>query len=159
MAHFDRHFTRVGRSGSAALRSWTARTSCAGFAVVTMAAVVPSARPAAAQLPFPRLDSIFPPGAAAGSSIEVRLRGADLDDLTQLRFTHVGLDATPRMDEPEMFHPAARPRPGEFTVRIDKDVPPGIYEVQAIGRFGISNPRRFHVDALENAVETGAREG
>ena len=40
---------------------------------------------------------------------------------------------------------AAEPLANEFTVTIAADVPPGIYDVRAVGTFGVSNPRSFVV--------------
>ena len=39
-----------------------------------------------AQLPVPRIDSIFPLGSKAGSSIEVVIKGSDLDPSGKLFF-------------------------------------------------------------------------
>ena len=45
---------------------------------------------ASAQLPQPKLHTVFPPGAKIGSTVEVAVTGAELDDV-QLRFTHPGI--------------------------------------------------------------------
>src|SRR5262249_39021142 len=43
--------------------------------------------------------------------------------------------------------------PNQFVVSIGKDVPPGIYEVRAMGRFGLSNPRSFAVGILNETTD------
>lgn len=86
-----------------------------------------------AQLPAARLHTIFPPGAKVGSQIEVKLDGIDLDDVTQLHF-----------DNPDIRSQTTG-EPGRLIVQVAADVPPGIHEVRAVGRFGISNARAFVV--------------
>ena len=44
-----------------------------------------------AQLPAPRLDSIFPMGCKAGGSVDITLKGADLTDDGQLFFNSSAL--------------------------------------------------------------------
>lgn len=93
-----------------------------------------------AQLPVARLSTVFPPGGRAGTTVDVTVAGADLDDLSRLLFSHTNIVA--------QSGPAAReqnPEPGRFQVAIGADVPVGVYEARAIGRFGVSNPRSFVV--------------
>ncbi len=94
--------------------------------------VLLAATAARADLPSPRLDRVFPLGGAAGSTVEVEIAGADLDDATALRFDRAGLTATPVKDR-------------TFRVTIAPDVPPGTYDVRAVGRYGVSSPRLFEV--------------
>jgi hypothetical protein len=94
--------------------------------------------PVQAQLPSIRLDSIFPAGGRAGAAVEVQVAGADFEDVKGLRFSHPGLRAEPL-------------GPGKFKVAIAADTPPGLHDVRAIGRHGISNPLAF-------AVSTGLEE-
>ncbi|MGI8981522.1 MAG: PPC domain-containing protein [Pirellulaceae bacterium] len=89
---------------------------------------------AVADLPFPRLDRIAPLGAAAGSSVEVEIQGADLEDVKSLRFDYPGLYAEP-----------VPMKERTFKVTVAADVPAGTYDVRAVGRFGVSNPRLFAV--------------
>jgi hypothetical protein len=118
------------------------------------AAAVCVATMAHAQLPVTQLTSIFPPGGKAGASVDVTIAGADMDDALKLVFNHTGLAATPKMSVATALMPA-RPIDNQFTVKISNDVPPGTYEVQALGRFGLSNPRSFVVGAGNEAVEPG----
>src|SRR5262245_39479756 len=88
--------------------------------------------PAAAELPSPRLDRIFPLGATAGSSVEIDIIGADIEDGKTLLFDHPGFKVTLVRDR-------------RFKVNVGANVPPGTYDVRVVGRFGVSNPRLFGV--------------
>jgi hypothetical protein len=107
------------------------------FAVLTLAA-----GQANAQLPVSRLNSVFPPGGKAGGSVEVIVAGADLEDLTGLRFTHDGIQARLKTNN-------------TFVVEIKSDVPPGAYEAHVACRYGISNPRAFTVGDRPESAESG----
>ena len=100
---------------------------------------------AAAQLPEVRLDSVFPAGGQLGTSFDVRLRGSEIDGADRLWFSQPGITAEQKMDPASEFRPDPRPRAGEFTITIADDVAPGLYEVRAFGRNGLSNPRTFAV--------------
>jgi hypothetical protein len=88
--------------------------------------------PARADLPSPRFDRLTPLGATAGSSVEVEIAGADIEDVKTLRFDHPGLRAEFLKDR-------------RFRVAVAADVPTGTYDVYLVGRFGVSNPRLFAV--------------
>jgi hypothetical protein len=97
----------------------------------------------AQQLPSAQLFAVSPPGGRQASTVELKLAaGADLDGADRLYFSHPGIVA--RLLEGTS---------DRFTVTIDADVPPGLYDVRAIGRFGISNPRTFAVDGLPEVNE------
>jgi Bacterial pre-peptidase C-terminal domain len=85
-----------------------------------------------AELPHIRLDSIFPLGGQAGSEVTLDIGGKDLDDARGLHFDHAGLKATHVKDR-------------QYRVTIAADVPPGSYEVRAIGKYGISGVQLFEV--------------
>ena len=51
------------------------------------------ALPGSAQMPVARLLTVFPPGGAAGATVEVTVSGADLEQAAQLRFTSSGIQA------------------------------------------------------------------
>jgi hypothetical protein len=85
-----------------------------------------------ADLPSLRFDRLTPLGAAAGSTVEVEIAGADIDDVKTLLFDHSGFKAEHLKDR-------------RFRVTIAADVPEGTYDVRLLGRFGISNPRLFAV--------------
>ena len=93
------------------------------------------AQPARAQLPAARLLAVFPPGGQTGTTVEVAARGADLDDPVRLQFSHPGITTVSNEG-------------AQFKVAIASNVPPGTYEARFLGRFGLSNPRRFVVGNL-----------
>lgn len=95
---------------------------------------------ASAQLPQPKLHTVFPPGAKTGTSVDVAVTGAELDDI-QLRFSHPGITAK------------ALAKANDFAITVAANVPPGIYEAQVFGRFGLSNPRSFVVGTLPEVAE------
>jgi hypothetical protein len=111
--------------------------------------------PAFGQLPTAQLTSVFPPGGKQGSAVEVTVAGADLDDLEKLVFNHPGLSAVAKMIAATELEPTPRPVPNQFTVKIAADVPPGVYEARAAGRFGLSNPRSFAVGVLNELTDGG----
>ncbi len=109
---------------------------------------------ASAQLPQCRLHAVFPPGAQAGTEVDVTVTaGQDLDDLTTLQFNHPGLTATQKTTE---VAGQTKPVNTSFTVKVAPDVPAGFYEVRALGLYGLSNPRTFvvgsHPEQLENTA-------
>ena len=61
----------------------------------TLFAILLLASTLRADLPAIRLTSVFPPGARAGTTVDVTVTGADLDDLSDLRFSHPGVFARP----------------------------------------------------------------
>lgn len=106
-----------------------------------------------AQLPGTRLDSVFPPGAQVGQTVEVTLSGVDLDDVDRLEFSHPGITATRKMAEPGPFDDGPQPVENQFVVSVKANVPAGQHEVRCQGKYGLSNPRTFVVDTLAEALE------
>jgi hypothetical protein len=97
--------------------------------------------PILADLPSPRLDRLTPLGGAAGSTVEIEVVGADIEDGKTLLFDHPGFKAEHLNDR-------------RFRITIAADVPMGTYDVRLLGRFGISNPRLFAVSrGLTEVVE------
>lgn len=94
------------------------------------------------QLPTARLDGVFPAGVRAGTEVEVVLTGADLDDADRLMFSDGGLSAV-------------RVEGMKFKVTASAGMAPGLYEVRAAGKYGISASRLFAVGAIGEVVETG----
>jgi hypothetical protein len=95
---------------------------------------------AVAQLPAARLLTISPLGAKVGSTIEIFVIGQDLDELKQLRFSHPGITA-------------AHVESNLFMVTVGSDIPPGTYDVRAVGKYGASNPRVFSVGVLKEITK------
>ncbi len=111
-----------------------------------------------AQLPSAALNSVFPPGAKQGTTLDVAVAGANLDDGTQLVFSHPGITAQPKMTEPDDFHPTPTKIPDQFSVTIAADVPAGMYEVRHVGLYGASNPRSFVVGTLNEVLDVGGNQ-
>jgi hypothetical protein len=88
------------------------------------------------------LTALQPFAATRGTSIEVKLVGQDLDELTSLRFSDSRITAKAKAGAADTF-----------VVTVPADVPPGVCDVRAVGRYGVSNPRAFVVETL--AVVSG----
>ncbi len=73
--------------------------------------------------------------------------------MDRLLFSHAGITAVQKTTDPGPFQSRPQPQSGQFVVTIAPDVPPGIYEVRAVGRFGVSNPRAFVVGDLPEVRE------
>ena len=96
-----------------------------------------------AQLPSTQLFAIFPTGGQAGQVVDLQLtRGHDLEEIHRVIFNHPGISALPKLENvADTLKDVSNP----FTVTISADVPPGPYEVRAVGLYGVSNPRTFVV--------------
>jgi hypothetical protein len=104
--------------------------------------------------PHARLDTVTPPGGKIGTTVEVVLSGADLEDITALYFSDGRLKAElvpPPPPDPKVKNPP--PHPLMFKVTIPADMPVGIYDVRAVGKWGITNPRAFAVGDLAEVME------
>ncbi|HVW38767.1 MAG TPA: PPC domain-containing protein, partial [Pirellulales bacterium] len=121
--------------------------------LLALAAWLASAASAAAQLPVARLTSVFPPGGQRGHAVEISIAGADLDSVDRLLFSHPDISAQPKLREPGEFETGPQPVANQFEVKIGADVPPGAYEVRAVGKYGVSNPRAFLVGASVELLE------
>lgn len=98
------------------------------------------ARPATADGPAPRLSVVNPPGAQVGTTVEVQVSGTGLEGITALR-----------CDEPRIR--ATAKGGGRFTLQIPAEVPPGLYDLRALGPNGLSAPRGFFVSPRETLAE------
>lgn len=96
--------------------------------------------------PVLALEAVFPPALSASHPNAFRVTAGrfnqDVESLvfSDPRITAV-LDAAPNLaldDAPQKNY-------GHFTVTVDPATPPGIYEVWAVGRYGISNSRMIAV--------------
>jgi len=97
-------------------------------------------RPQGQGLPQPLLQSIYPLGVNAGGTVEVNVRGSDLEGATALWFDHPGLRA---------FHVKGT----MFRVACATGAAPGHHDVRAVGPYGVSNPRVFVVGDRPEARE------
>jgi hypothetical protein len=114
-------------------------------AVLVAAAVLGVGANALAQLPTPRLVSVYPTGARQGSGLEVTVTGKDLVDPARLYFSHPGITCE-LIPEPEG-------KPPRFKVAVARDVPVGVHDVRFVGKYGASNPRAFVVGDQEESLE------
>lgn len=97
--------------------------------------------------------------------MEVTVTGSDVDDATELRFTHPGITAKlvpppeePKDDDKKKKAGNAQKKKApvtevKFTVTISKDVPPGSYDARLVNAWGISNPRFFVIGTLPEVAE------
>lgn len=89
---------------------------------------------AQAQLPAPYIDQIYPLGGGPGSTFELELAGNHLEEAATLTSDHPGITGK-----------AIEGKDKRYQVTIAADVPPGIYDVRVVGRFGVSGPRSLQV--------------
>lgn len=102
--------------------------------------LVAASATAHAQLPVPRLNSIFPCGARQSATVECTVAGGELDGATGLLFSHPGITAE-----------AAGPN--KFKVTVANTVPVGPYDVRVVTPHGVSNFRAFNVGDCPEALE------
>jgi len=101
---------------------------------------------AAAQIPAIEMNALVPAGGQIGQMIDVSvIAGANLDEIAHLRFSHPGIVAEVKTQPARLLESLPQPTFGQFQVTIDPEVPPGVYEVRALGRYGLSSPRSFLV--------------
>jgi hypothetical protein len=108
-----------------------------------------------AEFPAPRLAAIHPPGGRQASTIEVTIRGTDLEDAADLIFSHPGITASPLIGLPNEYDPEPPAVPGRLRVSIAADVPPGVYDAAVRCRHGISSPRSFMVGRFPEIQKAG----
>ena len=101
----------------------------------------------AAQFPQPQLHAIFPPGGQRGTSVEVRVFGADLDVLASLSFSDERIQARRKIDG------EGKAKKEEFIVEIPAEIEAGLFELWASGKFGMSNSRLFSVGTREEKTD------
>ena len=92
-----------------------------------------------AQLPAPRLDSIFPMGCKAGGSVDITLKGADLTDDGQLFFNSPGITGESLGK-------------GVFKVNVAGTVSSGSYDLRFGGKDGTTSPISFAVSQREEKI-------
>ncbi len=105
--------------------------------------------------PRPRLETVTPPGGQVGTSVEVTLDGDDLDEIEELYVSDSRIKVEklpdPPVDPKKKKNPP--PPPIRFKLTIPGNMPVGVYDVRAIGKWGISNPRAFVVGDLKEIME------
>ncbi len=112
-------------------------------------------------IPQPRLLTLSPPGAKAGTEVEVSWTGTDLEEPQALLFSHPGIKAEPiippppdpKKVDPKKPAPPAKPPVTRFKVTVPADVPLGFHDVRLVNAWGVSNPRAFVVGDQAEAAE------
>ena len=107
-----------------------------------LAALASMASPVLAQLPTARLDALFPPGLQLGTETAVALTGQDLEDADHLLFSDPGLSAT---------HQEGL----QFKITASAGLRPGLYEVRAAGRYGLSASRLLAIGTFPELTDAG----
>ncbi len=138
------------------------------FGLVLLAVCGPAvAQPPPPGLPSARVQSVFPLGVKAGTSVEVTVTGTDVEEPEKLLFAHPGIkgeyiappkEATPDPKDPKKTVPPAKVNPAgphKFKVTAAADVPPGLYDLRFVGKWGASNPRTF---AVSDQIEVAEKE-
>ena len=110
------------------------------LATTIEAVVRPTTSQAQSQWPQARLTGVNPPSATRGGSVVVTLTGSDLEGVDSLRFSHPGFQVEKTADL-------------TFKVTVGADVPPGRYDLRAVGTYGVTNPRFFTVGARPELAE------
>lgn len=115
------------------------------------------------QIPSIQLSAVSRAVGQAASTFPMRVsEGDQTDEVDRLVFSHPGIVSTLQTSPARMLETEPQPQYGQFSVTIAPEVPPGIYEVRAKGRFGLSNPRAFlvtqspvqHIDAEHTKPDT-----
>lgn len=101
-----------------------------------------------AQLPIHQLHSLSQVGGQRGQTVSLSVSGTDLLDVRQLVFSDKNLQAQLVPGATDPVTELSQPQWGNFTLTVPADQPLGVYDVWAVGRYGVSNPRRFVVDSL-----------
>ena len=124
----------------------------AGLLALTLVAVTRAQPGLDSALPAPRLYSLTPPGAKAGSVVEVGFTGVDLEEPEQMVFGHPGIKGEPIQPPAPAVDPknppkVAPPKPPvtKFKITVAADVPVGFYDARIVSKWGVSNPRTFVV--------------
>jgi hypothetical protein len=113
------------------------------------------ASPAWAQLPNSRLTTLTPSGAQQGTELELTVGGGDLDNNSQLTFSHPGITATPKTTPAGEFDAGPQRVGNVYIVKVDAAVPAGIYDARVSSDFGLSNPRSFAIGIHPEAKDSG----
>ena len=108
--------------------------------VLAVCAVAVCAMPTRAQLPVPRLNSVFPCGARQGTTVECVIAGGELEGATALVFSQPGITAEPLGNN-------------KFKVTVARDAKLGPCDVRAVTPLGASNFRSFTVGDWPEALE------
>ncbi|MBB5033970.1 hypothetical protein [Prosthecobacter vanneervenii] len=95
-----------------------------------------------ATFPSPTLTSISSLGGKPGSTVEITIKGADLEGPQFLLLN-------------EHLIPLKSTKPNLFTLALPADLKPALYDCRFVGRYGVSNPRVFEISALDAVTSPG----
>ena len=93
--------------------------------------------------PSPVLNTVFPAGGQAGTTVEVTIAGSALTEVSTLHCSLSGIECS-----------KVEGKPNTFTLAIPKDAPVGQYDLYAVTRFGVSSPRVFVVGSRQEILES-----
>lgn len=96
-----------------------------------------------ATFPSPTLTSVAPLGAKAGATLELSLRGTDLEGPQSVLLN-------------ERTIPLKSVKPNVFSIALPADLKPALYDCRFVGRYGVSNPRVFEITTLDSIDSSGA---
>ena len=88
-----------------------------------LSAVLSFQQSVSAQLPTADLRRISPFSAIAGKTVDMTIVGTNLDQTTELRFTHPGIIAKPVLLPTDDLFPQARIQNTRFKVTVSPEVP------------------------------------
>lgn len=95
-----------------------------------------------ATFPTPALTGIAPLGSKAGTTVELTLRGTDLDAPIAVLLN-------------ERSIPVKSPKPNVVSIALPADLKPALYDLRFVGRYGVSNPRVFEISTLDTVESPG----
>ncbi|HRH99282.1 MAG TPA: hypothetical protein PLB55_25290, partial [Prosthecobacter sp.] len=95
-----------------------------------------------ATFPTPALTGIAPLGSKAGTTVELTLRGTDLDAPIAILLN-------------ERSIPVKGPEPNVVSLALPADLKPALYDLRFVGRYGVSNPRVFEISTLDTIESPG----
>ncbi|MDA1248890.1 MAG: PPC domain-containing protein [Planctomycetota bacterium] len=99
--------------------------------------------PGVSAAPAPVLNTVFPAGGQAGTTVEVTIAGGSLVEVSTLHCSLSGIECS-----------KVEGKPNTFTLAIPKDAPVGQYDLYAVTRFGVSSPRVFVVGSRQEILES-----
>jgi hypothetical protein len=95
-----------------------------------------------ASFPTPALTGIAPLGSKAGATVELTLRGTDLDAPIAILLN-------------ERSIPVKSPKPNVVSLALPADLKSALYDLRFVGRYGVSNPRVFEISTLDTVESPG----
>jgi hypothetical protein len=95
-----------------------------------------------ATFPSPTLTSISPLGGKPGATVELTLRGTDLEGPQSVLLN-------------ERVIPIKSTKPNLFSMTLPADLKPALYDCRFVGRYGVSNPRVFEISTFDAVESTG----